>query len=101
MNEELERSWSVTRAHLGNARALLPSALHEFPMIEEGSLVQFEEYLENNELELALDELAGLGENNECPRAFWGELVAAAENMGLVGRASELLVKLEERPASS
>ncbi len=78
---ELELSWSVTRSHLANAHHLLPEQLRDS---DEGwSVERYEEWLDHNELELALEELGGLGDENDVATAFWAELLAAAENMGL------------------
>ena len=81
------KSWEVTTQHLQAARALLPSQLTQYPESESGSLHGFEEFLAYNELELALDELAGLGEANRCSVEFWHELTLAAENMQLTKKA--------------
>lgn len=82
---DLEHSWSITRSHLTTALTYLPP--HPVDGNEGWSLPRYQEWLEHNELELALDELAGLGEANMAPKAFWQELVAAANNMGLKDRA--------------
>jgi len=91
-----EQSWAVTRGHLDNARHLLPERLRDS---DEGwSLERYEEWLAHNELELALEELEGLGDENDAPTAFWAELLAAAENMGLaqhVERCKQRLAGLD------
>lgn len=83
--QELERSWAITRAHLSAAARLLPKD----PVSGEGgcSLSQYREWLDHNELELALDELACVGEENAVPREFWLQLIEAAQNMNLPDRA--------------
>ena len=82
---DLERSWLITRGHLSSALAYLPP---EPVGGDEGwSLPRYQEWLAHNELELALDELAGLGEANMAPKEFWHALAAAANNMGLKDRA--------------
>ena len=63
--------------------------------IETGSLGRFEEWLGHNELELALDELEGLGEMNACSPRFWRELSHAARNMGLRKRSARYEAKLD------
>ena len=85
--KRLKESWKITEQHLEAARALLPSPLIECPEAEWGSLKQFEEYLAANELEMAMDQLEGMGEANDCTAEFWQELVAAAENMEQTKRA--------------
>jgi hypothetical protein len=88
----LRESWNVTCSHLERARTLLPSDLSVDPDV--GSLERYHEWMEHNELELAFNELEGLGEINECPQAFWQELLAAAENMQLDRHAQRCRTKL-------
>jgi hypothetical protein len=90
VEKALLQSWMVTTGHLKKARRLLPLEARES---QEESLALFDEYLGHNELELALDELVGLGEKKHCPAGYWQELIAAAENMGLSARAEELRAK--------
>lgn len=90
----LNKNWKITKQHLKTAVALLPSSLIEYPENEGGSLKEFHEYLEHNELGLALDELAGLGEANHCPAEFWRELAATAESMGLTEQATNYREKM-------
>ena len=79
--DELERSWRITRSHLATARSLIPDII---PPSDEGySLTRYDDWLLHNELELAFDELEGLGEENDFGHEFWKALLAAAENMGL------------------
>lgn len=82
-------SWNITRLHLDNARNLLPSSL-----LESGSIEAYEELLSHNELELAFDELEMLGEASSSSSEFWQELLAAAENMGLIEQAERCRTKL-------
>jgi hypothetical protein len=58
--------------------------------VDGGSLAQYEEWLDHNELELALDELADLGWANRSPQEFWECLGQAAGNMGLHECAARL-----------
>jgi len=78
---ELEASWSRTREHLKNAFAQLPA----LPVSgeESGSIQQYREWLDHNELELALDEQEMLGEANGVAQAFWEYLLQAATEMDL------------------
>ena len=48
------------------------------------------EYLEHNELELALDSIAEAAQDAALPDVFWVALEAAASSMGLQGRATEV-----------
>lgn len=82
---ELERSWAITRAHLSTAERLLPK--DAVPGEGGCSLSRYREWLDHNELELALDELACVGDENTAPREFWRALMEAAQNMGLTDHA--------------
>ena len=77
----LHASWKRTAAHLNDARRELPAD----PVTGEegGTLSMFQEYLDVNELELALDELEGLATSNPTTTHFWYSLRAAASEMGL------------------
>jgi hypothetical protein len=82
-DSKLVKSWEVTETLLERAQRLLP-ALHE-----QGSaalLIQCREFLQHNELELALDTLEELGHLISAPGGFWRDLERAAENMGLIDR---------------
>ena len=77
---DLEASWAVTRRHLDAAARMLP----------EERLAEYRSWLEHNELELALDELAAIGDALHPPRGFWEELARAAANMRLDEKAARL-----------
>lgn len=77
----LEESWKITRGHLDRAKALLAGA-------KSGTLREYREYLDNNEL--ALDQLEALGESTPCPPEFWAAMEAAAASMKLEDRARRL-----------
>lgn len=83
MNKRLEKQWKVTIAVLNEAR----SSLQESEEIEK-FINEYEEFLEHNELELALDMLeeAGLEARHKPSRDFWFNLKKAAEIMGLENR---------------
>lgn len=76
---ELHESWRRTRAHLERARALLA---------DDPQLARYQEFLDQNELELALDELEQVGEG--APVEYWTALHAAAEEMGLAEHSARL-----------
>jgi hypothetical protein len=82
----LRRLWAAVRRDFDRARALLPARPAEI----EGRVTQFDEWLDHNELELALDELESLGEDNTTPPAYWEHLRSAAERMGLDGHVARL-----------
>ena len=86
----LEESWAVTRRHLDDAKQILLAKAG----VDPASLAQYQEWLEHNELELALDELEALGA--ELPRegGFWNQLFRAARNMHLPEHARRYLNKL-------
>jgi hypothetical protein len=86
----LQRLWLRVRAEFDRARALLPLE----PVETEGSIRAYEHYLVHNELELALDELMGLGEANTCPAEYWIALRSAAEQMGLTEHVAQIRSKL-------
>jgi hypothetical protein len=90
--KELEASWSRTRANLEKAFAQLPS----FPEDGEegGSVRRYREWLDYNELELALDELELLGEANHVGKLFWESLLRAATEMSLNAHAARYREKV-------
>ncbi|HVA49021.1 MAG TPA: hypothetical protein VNH11_21845 [Pirellulales bacterium] len=48
-----------------------------------GTVQEFDEFLDHNELELAWDTLFRLGKNRGATPEFWGRLAAAARQMQL------------------
>lgn len=72
-----EASWKVTVELLEKARQQLDC---------NSDLSQYQEYLNHNELELALDELVAIGQRSIWDRAYWRALSAAATNMKLTER---------------
>lgn len=81
----LEESWKVTIKHLKDGRALLPEEM----FLEEAKVFgqEFNEYIEHNELELAMNSLDDLGLLSNAPNMFWHHLELAALNMGLTSEA--------------
>ena len=92
---ELWKRWQVTKSHMRFATQLLPDLLTqndgEDCANSIGTLDAYNEYLEHNELELALDQLEGLGELNRVPPAYWKNLANAAESMDLHERSMQLM----------
>ena len=87
--EELERSWAITSALLAEAKDLLfASTIVAGDALR--AAAEYEEYLEHNELELALDSLARAAEDCRAPSRVWRLLADAARNMELADRADEL-----------
>ena len=82
----LHRLWSAVRGDYDRAQGLLPSP----PADTEGSLARLAEWLDHNELELALDELESLGVDNTAGQPYWQHLQSAAARIGLTGHAERL-----------
>jgi hypothetical protein len=91
--DELISSWDATSRDLSAARALLPSV----PVASDdgATLDNFEQFLEHNELALALDELVGIGLANNAPVTFWRLVKSAAANMHLPDQ-SEIDLQLKK-----
>jgi hypothetical protein len=91
------KSWKITES-------LLERALHALPARREQEyaslLTQYREFLEHNELELALDILEELGHLMSAKGGFWRDLERAAENMGLEDRLPALRQAFSEAPKS-
>jgi len=80
---KLVKSWKITETLLERARHALPVRHdQEYAVF----LSRYREFLEHNELELALDMLEELGYLVSAHGGFWRDLERAAENMGLVDR---------------
>ncbi|MDB9394509.1 hypothetical protein [Microcystis aeruginosa] len=79
--EELERSWAITTEILNRAASKIS---------EPKLLDQFREYLDHNELELAMDELFYLGKEKGLSMEFFMTLKEAAVNMELNERVDEI-----------
>jgi hypothetical protein len=67
-------------------RSALPAPLPAHEQACAGLSAQLEEYLEHNELELALETLMELGHLTTSCGGFWRDLERAAEVMGLNDR---------------
>jgi len=86
MSKELRKIWKEVDALLNEARALFS----EIETGEDGfSEERFKEYLEHNELGLALEELEGIPLYNEVPREFWQLLLKSANRMQLKDKIHE------------
>jgi hypothetical protein len=82
----LRELWKAVRQDFDRAIQLLPS-----PVIEEdGSVARLIEWLDHNELGLALDELEALGDVNQVPPDYWRLLATAAQRMGLLNQCERL-----------
>jgi hypothetical protein len=96
VDSNLWKSWKVTEARLRHAFQGLPQPAKENYEEFHNLLHSYENYLEHNELELALDALEELGHLVLCRGSFWRNLERAAENMELTERASRLHEKFLE-----
>ncbi|MGJ4927179.1 hypothetical protein ACQR1I_18200 [Bradyrhizobium sp. HKCCYLS2038] len=83
---ELIARWKATTALLDRARHALPKPLPPHELAYASLSTQLDEYLEHNELELALDTLMELGDLTTPRGAFWRDLERAAEIMNLNNR---------------
>ena len=63
---------------------------------ERGSVKRYREWLDHNELELALDELEALAEINAVQRAFWESMLSAADEMKLTDHAERYREKISD-----
>jgi cytochrome c-type biogenesis protein CcmH/NrfG len=79
--QHLLESWERTRDHLARAWVELPPA-------DGQDLAMYHEYLDHNELELAMDALASAGEVRGPSSAFWLALADAATEMKLRSKAA-------------
>jgi len=87
---KLVKSWKITETLLERARGALPAAPMQHEQEAAALLAQYREFLEHNELGLALDILEELGYLISARGGFWRDLERAAENMGLVDRLPAL-----------
>jgi hypothetical protein len=90
------KRWKISEVLLKRAHRALPRPAREqreqFAALE----TEFEEYLEHNEHELALDTLQELGELVSPRGGFWKDLMRAAENMELLQRLPYFEKKFNE-----
>jgi hypothetical protein len=93
---ELFKRRKISEALLKSAHRALPQPTREqqgrFDALEK----DFEEHLNHNKHELALDKLQELGELASPRGGFWKDLIRAAENMLLVNRIPHLEKKFNE-----
>jgi hypothetical protein len=80
---ELIKQWKATATLLQRARDAVQYSSEEVVKLRK----EFDEWLQHNELELALDTLQEISELTPCRGGFWKDLERAAEIMGLNDRA--------------
>ncbi len=93
INQSLQKLWLKIEKHLNNAFNLLPP--NPIDNQEGGRVQNFHEFLNANELELALDELEGLSEVNKVPNEFWNDLFEAASLMKLEEHKKRYVINLK------
>lgn len=76
-DDELQQRWSRTRDHLEQAHDAMPLG-------DDHDLAWYSDFLDNMELELAMDALAEVAARRGASLEVWTELTAAAREMGLV-----------------
>jgi hypothetical protein len=80
--DDLRKSWERTRAHLARDWVLLPAG-------DDEGVAQYQEFLDHNELGLAMEVLGEVGESRVASGQFWAALADAARNLGLERKAEE------------
>ena len=80
---ELIKQWKATATLLQRARDAVQDSSEEVVKLRK----EFDEWIQHNELELALDALQEISELTPCRGGFWKDLERAAEMMGLNDRA--------------
>ena len=95
---ELERSWSITAGHLSDAMVVLSG----IDLGDDGRrcLDEARDFLDHNELELAMDFIAEAAADHPVPDAVWVALEAAAANMQLLDRATTFGRNAQDRSPS-
>jgi hypothetical protein len=85
--------WDETRKLLREAREALAGSEPSVSSVPAGALAgtldEFEEFLEHNELELAWDALAAVAGQRDAPRTVWQKLARAADLMQIPSKRDE------------
>ena len=85
--QKLAKHWWVVEVQLRQASKFLNEP--ERFSIAKKELQDYECYIDNNEFELALDELASIAIEFGCKSGFWRRLKKPAIQMGLNDKADE------------
>jgi hypothetical protein len=80
---DLSQLWASIEADLSRARGTLPHDAESY-----GALLEYEDYINQNELELACDALEAYADRHPVNKEFWLLLRDAARKMRLPDRAS-------------
>lgn len=86
-NEHLRKHWKIVEVQLKQASEFLYES--ERFSVEERDLEDYENYIDNNDFELALDELSYLAKEYGCKSGFWRRLQKPALQMGLKEKVEE------------
>lgn len=84
---EIRKHWKVVEVQLRQASEFLQEP--ESFSIPERELQDYEDYIDHNEFELAIDELSHLAKKFGCKSGFWRRLKKPAIQMGLTIKAEE------------
>ncbi|HEY6925255.1 MAG TPA: hypothetical protein VI653_17400 [Steroidobacteraceae bacterium] len=87
---KLLKSWKITETLLERARCALPVAPAQHQQESAALLAQYQAFLKQNELGLALDILEEIGHLVCACGGFWRDLERAAKNMGLEDKLPRL-----------
>ncbi len=97
----LSASWKEIAQLLHEARACLSPDLVDRPSsvpdgVLSGTLDEFDEFLEHNELELAWDALVAVADRVGAPTPCWRKLAEAAQIMQLPIKQQQALAKAQK-----
>jgi hypothetical protein len=92
MAKEFYELWASTEVDLTRARQTLPDVATHHEAVRE-----YQEFIDNNELELACDNLERYAEDHPVSREFWLALRDAAIKMELLDHASRYEHKISNR----
>lgn len=93
-NERLLGVWSRTRAECDAARDLLPPERPALALGEIGTVAHYQEFVDENEWEMAIYCLERIGQDVSVPARFWEHLLAAAQEIGLEEYAARFRTRL-------
>lgn len=79
---DLRDVWKLIKADLERAYSTLPAEC-----VSDQAVIEYQDFLDHNELELACDMLEAYAEVHPVPREFWWALFDAAEKMKLSKKA--------------
>jgi hypothetical protein len=95
MDERLRKRYEILASLLTGARGELDIPEDRPNWIDE-RLASFDEFMEHQEFELALDMLQDVGGEFECSALFWRKLKQATDVMGLEDRRNYLRSEYKE-----